>query len=821
MAFKNLNAFGAGELTPELYERGNLDKFRTGLKSLRNAIVTKMGGLKSRAGTLNIALPNDNARGKYLYIQAENTLFEFTNGNLRLFIDFDPQYNTFSTQTDVDLSAYSVMSDITNIHFTYGNRYIFVFSQGFEVIQIDINKIFTDPINAVSQMRNNVAPRNPWSLATTFSYVAGGTAPTGYDIDYAVTFVADGIETFIANTNQTRKKPANTNEHNVITVTIDKTLIPDDFPPDEVRIYQRPRDGGGFLYVGNSTFPVETGTTATFTFKDFGVEPDPTNLPPEYVSQFIADTKSPIIDLPGQYQYIIKAKTGLVYQDRLVFSGTTLANRVFGSRTGATAMTRDFPLQSDSAVSFKVGSDGALKVNRFFDGRGLMIFTSVGIYETPSELLTPDSAFGIKRGPYVADEGIAPQQLGEYVTIYDRRLKAVIGLIPTGNDGAYSYDEFSIFSAHLLKGKRIVSWDIQEAETTVLWIVLDDGKVLSFSFQNEQQVRSWARHDFQDGIVEEVIVMDVEGGTDVVCFIVNRDGTRSIERLTDRDASFISYIGTDASKFYNENLLVSIASPTATVAPVTPDVWDGPLTITPAFSGFTVADGEILRVYTDTYQFIDLEVTDDTLGVLTVTPSSEYPESMATLTIEDGLWMTYKTLTGLDHLEGKQVSVRVDGFTHASPLNTDPSKNFSKYTVVGGEITLEGETRGAYVSVGLPFVVDIETLEIDTVEQAPTKLEGQIVNKLWLSYFESLFLYAAASYPDDDTVTGMENQEFQVEEDPDVGILYSQPMLPQSERLEMQIQGDWKVRGSVALRNVDPQPIGLRAIIPDTEVVRN
>ena len=65
----------------------------------------------------------------------------------------------------------------------------------------------------------------------------------------------------------------------------------------------------------------------------------------------------------------------------------------------------------------------------------------------------------------------------------------------------------------------------------------------------------------------------------------------------------------------------------------------------------------------------------------------------------------------------------------------------------------------------------------------------------------------------------MENQEFQVE--PDDGISNNIPPLPQSERLEMQIQGDWKVKGSVSLRNVDPQPVGLRAIIPDTEVIRN
>ena len=50
MALRNLTAFGAGEITPELAERANLDKFQTGLRTLRNGVVTKFGGLRSRRG---------------------------------------------------------------------------------------------------------------------------------------------------------------------------------------------------------------------------------------------------------------------------------------------------------------------------------------------------------------------------------------------------------------------------------------------------------------------------------------------------------------------------------------------------------------------------------------------------------------------------------------------------------------------------------------------------------------------------------------------------------------------------------------------------
>ena len=818
MAFKNLIAFGAGELTPELWERGNLEKFRTGLMTLRNATVTKMGGLRGRAGTKNLFATKSGASAKFLYIQSKNFLIEFTSSNIRIRNFYNPDDDTFGSTIDVAIDSflYPAMIDVSKMHFTYGVRYLFVFSEGNETVRIDLDNIVTFGSSVVTRMRDHILPYSPWTPATATSFTAS-SGFTSYGVDYLLTYVYDGVENLFFAIDKTRQKPTATGDHNIISAVITKASLGSGVPlPDEMRIYQRPRDGGGFLYIGNAT-AVETATTATYSFKDFGASPDPTNQPPSLVSQFTSDTRVATVD-PGVYDYIIKGKTGLVYQDRLIFSGTRSKNKVFGSRTGSTAMSRDYPLQSDSAVSFAVGSDGGLKINRFFDGRGLMMFTTVGVYETPSELLTPDTAFAIKRGSYVADENIEPVQLGGYVVIYDKRLKAIIGLVPSGSQEGFAYDEFSIYSSHLLKGKRVVSWSLQDAETQVLWMVLDDGGVLSFSFQDEQQVRSWARHDFKDGLAEEVFTLDTEGGEDVVCFCVNRNGLRFVERLTRRDADFIDYVGTDSSIIFKNNILASIASPTATIAPVTPGVWDGPLKITPAFTGFGEAIGDIVRVFIDEWEYIDMEVTANTLGVLTVTPSAEYPSNMDTLNVDSNtLWTVYKgDLTGIGHLNGKKVSVRIDGFTHASPLNND--KDYEEYTVSGGKITLASGVTGSHISVGLPIVQDIQTLQIDTVEQAPTKLEGQIVNNLWVSYFESLFLYAGSELPADDTVTGMENQEYQVE--PDGGILNTVPPLPQSELLEMQIQGDWKAKGSVAFRNVDPQPIQIRAIIPDTEVIR-
>lgn len=816
MALKNLNSFGAGEITPELYERGNLDKFRTGLATNRNCIVNKMGILQSRGGTRRFFQPNDNQKAKYMYVQSKDYLFEFTESNLRIMEDFDLKYMTHGTVLDVDLSAYSAMEDVSKIHFTFGTRYLFIFAEGHSPIQIDLELVYFNPVAAVTALYMRFKPSNPWNVATTYTFTGAtsGSSPT-YDIDYAVTYVLNGVETFVAATNATLKKPTTTGDYNDIEAAILKSgLAPGVSAPDEMRIYQRPRNGGRFGLIG-IVKGVETLTTITFDFRDYGGAPNPADNPPEIQQTFAEDCA--FGGFGGIVNYLAAPKTGYIYQDRLMMSGTNLKNRAFGTRTGSTVMTRDYPLQDDSAVALKTGTDGGLRINRFFDGKGLMIFTTVGIYETPSNLLVPETSYAIKRAPYVAEESIEPLQLGPFVTIYDNRLRALLGLVPSDNGETYTYQEFSIYSSHLFKGRRVVSWALQDNDTSILWIVLDTGKVLSFSFQDDQMMRSWARHDFKGGVVEEVFVMDQESESERVFFCVNRNGIRSVEILDDVESSFVDEINTDGTVLYKSNVMVDAVIIEATVAPVTPGDWAGNLTITPDSSGFGSTPGTVLRIYLEEYDWIDLEVVSNTLGVLTVTPSREYPSSKAVIGIQEGIWKVFSgELTGLNHLEGMKVSVRIDGFTHASPLNTD--KEYAEYTVAGGKITLGDGVYGAVISVGVPFVSDIQTLEVDTVNQSPTKTEAMIVNKLFLSYYQSRFIYAGSSYSKDDTVTGMNMQSFETE--PDEGINYMQPPLPMDHVLEVAVDGDWRVKGSVALRNVDPQRVKIRSIMPDLEVIR-
>jgi hypothetical protein len=174
------------------------------------------------------------------------------------------------------------------------------------------------------------------------------------------------------------------------------------------------------------------------------------------------------------------------------------------------------------------------------------------------------------------------------------------------------------------------------------------------------------------------------------------------------------------------------------------------------------------------------------------------------------------TLTGLNHLNGFDVSVFVDGHVEGSPLNEEYT---TTYTVSGGSITLNDSRRGAIITVGLPYAVDIETLDVDTVEQKPTLLESKLASRVFLKVFNSRGLYAGSEFPDADMNTGMADIESRVEED-DTDFLGNAAQQPYTRRVELSIPGDWDSNGRICLRQVDPLPFEILSIIPDLDIYR-
>lgn len=139
------------------------------------------------------------------------------------------------------------------------------------------------------------------------------------------------------------------------------------------------------------------------------------------------------------------------------------------------------------------------------------------------------------------------------------------------------------------------------------------------------------------------------------------------------------------------------------------------------------------------------------------------------------------TITGLDWLEGKTVSILADGAVHPQRV------------VTGGAITLD--IPSSKVQVGLPFQSDMQTLPLALHVDGYGQGRPKNVNKVWLRVYESGGFSAG---PDFNTLV-----QAKVRTDEP----YGSPVRLQSREIELVIRGMWGDSGQACVRMDDPLPL--------------
>jgi hypothetical protein len=159
------------------------------------------------------------------------------------------------------------------------------------------------------------------------------------------------------------------------------------------------------------------------------------------------------------------------------------------------------------------------------------------------------------------------------------------------------------------------------------------------------------------------------------------------------------------------------------------------------------------------------------------------------------------SMTGLSHLEGKQVSIFADGDVRASPNNSA----YTVRTVSGGSVALGGSYTK--VLVGLPFTADLETLDIDMVDNTTMKAQNRLVSNLALTLNRSRGLYVGR--PDQPTtplpLNGLSALPLKAGETTATII---------SDTRDINVRTKYDNHGRVFIRQVDPLPAEILMIAP-------
>ncbi|KRI47615.1 carbohydrate-binding protein [Acinetobacter pittii] len=529
------NNFSAGELSPTLYTRTDIQQYGNGAKKLLNVIPLVEGGIRKRPGTFFVNL-YENAVRLIPFVVNSNQAYMLILKPLAIDI-----YNPRTKEIVATVTTPYTAAQIPELQFVQ-YRYEMFFTHN--DVPVQRFRSSTDFSNwEFSEFVYTNAPTDSESARSPFRK---GT-PSGKDIGSFVSFTLDDINAWVEIT----------------------TYLVGDVISYDSKLYQGLKDGAGHQPDISPTYWVEITTdTSGFTAADVGSFID-VNSGIIKITEFVGANQvngEVLVKLESDIKAIERAwsilppafnstdgypRCCMYFKQRLVLANTKKApNKIWFSAVGGNA---NFLETTDDGDAFSVVSASGLANSILFleAQRGVVCLTSGGEYLVSSDgALTPttvnideNSAIGtypLTRPCRVGNEILFIQRGGGRVRALSYRYE-VDGLVTP---------EISSLSSHIGKSHGgINEVCYQQEPESIVWCVLGDGKVASITFNRDQDVIAWANQDF-GGTVKSMCSVPTGLGSDLCFMLIDRNGTMCLEQV-----SFDAYLDSQRTATLASNTL--------------------------------------------------------------------------------------------------------------------------------------------------------------------------------------------------------------------------------------------------------------------------
>lgn len=682
-------SFTAGELSPALWARVDLAKYATGLKKARNIFVHPHGGASNRPGLEFVnevkVSADETALIPFQFNTEQSYILEFGNRYMRVYRNGGLVLKSGA--------AYEVNTPYSKAH--VGEL---VFAQEADIMYI-VHPEYS--IRKLSRLADD-----DWTL-TTVSFGPSISAPTNVS---AVAQAGPGSGTTyryrvaaISEDGEESLPSAAVAVDNDLTVVDARNRITWDAVTGAERYIVYKQEAGAYGYIG--------GTTGT-GFNDNNIVPDLADGPQIARNPFSGSGKRP--------------RCVTFIEQRLAFASTK--NEPQGVWLSQSANYENFgyahPAKASDAVTFRIRAREVNEIRSMLPMRGLMLLTSGAEWivsgGSTADAITP-SSIKIDNHGYRGAARVQPIVVGNTVLFAQKRGGVVRDFSYELTEDGFTGKDLTVLARHLFENREIKSWAYSQAPYSIVWVVLDNGELLSLTYMKEHDVWAWTKHESGAEAVFEHVAVIGEGTEDVPYFVVRRkiNGAwkRYIERLHSR------YFDAIEDAFFVDSGL--------------------------SYEGAPV-----------------------------------------------------DTLLGLDHLEGCEVVALADGNVVRG------------LTVDNGSITLPIEA--SKVHVGLPYEATIQTLDIDLGSVAGLgTVQGRMktVAQITLRVENTRGIWVGQHDDPIDSGRLVEYKQRTTE-------AWNEAVQPITGDIDITSMWDWTRGANVVIKQFDPLPMTILAIMPDLTIGR-
>lgn len=535
-------------------------------------------------------------------------------------------------------------------------------------------------------------------------------------------------------------------------------------------------------------------TTEGTSYKDPGnIVADTSDTPPKYFNPFLGTDS-----YPGAVGY---------HQQRRVLGGSnnepdTSNFSVIGAFNN---FSHSFPFQADDGFSMTLSSKEVNEIRHYVSLNDLLIFTSgqEWIVRNTNDRFSFDTAVQKPQSNWGSSQ-LPPLMIGNSVLFATGQGSAVRAIKYSLDIDGYATNEMSLLVPHMFRGYSIKEWAFARSADPIIYMVRNDGQLLTLTFNEEQEVIAWTSWD-TFGNYESVAVIppSSDDDIDVAYFVVARSINGNVVRYIERTNNRIFFDVRDAF-FVDSGLTYDVPLSIETIDTANPVE----ITIT----GHGLSDGDQVDIFDIEWQiqsigqgnftaptnlnggrYVVANATTDTFTLQTLAGDDVDGTDFPTYVDGGTVRKAVSFISGLFHLKNTPVTVLADG-------------NVISSLTVSANGTLTMPRRFSRLHIGIPYISDMETLN---PEPSPTKtIQGY---KKKISYITVRFDKSRGLLVGPDALHLQEMKQRAFEN-------LGEPTELLTGDKEINIPGLSDTGGRLFFRQMNPLPLTILAIITEMEI---
>ena len=654
-----INSFVAGELSPKLYGRTELLQYYQSAQELRNVIVEVYGGAKKAPGTYFVNEVKDSDAVTILkdFVFSDDQAYQIELGNnyMRFYTDEGQILSGVSTYEIATSYPSSILRELQ-------------FSQKNDLLYITHDTI---PQSVLKRLGNAT-----WALS---------------QINYAVNEARPAL--MKSNITDTTITPS-AMTGSVVLTSSGASLFDESHVGSIWAIGPITGSHGYAQIVSVSSGGLKTVATATVLYEG--------TLPSSSANTDWSE--------PSWSGYRGYPKASTIKENRLIYGYTKSEPQTSWPSVAGAYDTFEVGNEDTDAMTAKADTNKNEDVEWLYPASEILIGTAGGItvFGTGSDsiALTPTTGRAKKKSSYGVKPNVMPQMIGESVFYWQKYGRIMREYVYTLESDSYQSKMATRMSEHITDS-GIIDMAYQQSPNNILWCVRDDGKLAVFTVDPNENVQAWTLHN-TDGEYESVSVIP-KSTYDEVWVIVKRTiggvTKRYIEYMTDPDFDeqedqFFVHSGLRIDSPKTITSIVTTTSPNA-------------LQVVSASHGFSNLDvikirGVVGMTEVNNVKYVVSSVASGTFKLVTLEGTSVDGTAYTAYASGGEARVCFSSVSGLIHLEGKEVQVCADGGGHPTS------------TVASGSITLNDSY--SQIAVGLGYTARIKTNDL---EAAPGKSNSQ------------------------------------------------------------------------------------------------